>query len=96
MECEVGVMGDESMIDRVAKAIEAERAYRKTYEDALDTIDSICPCHDKGCPDSDPIVQGELAKALAVARAEEFYVDGQIEAVLEARAFGDFDPRLEP
>jgi hypothetical protein len=60
-----------------------------TYEEALEVIDSICPCHDKGCPDSDPIVQGELAKAIAVARAEEFYVDAQIEAHLEARAFGE-------
>jgi hypothetical protein len=67
-----------------------------TYEDALETIDSICPCHDKGCPDSDPLRQAELEQALAVARAEEFYVDAQIEAVLEARAFGDYDERLEP
>lgn len=67
-----------------------------TYEEALEVIENTCPCHDKGCPDSDPIVQGELAKALAVARAEEFYVDMQIEAVLEARAFGDYDERLEP
>jgi hypothetical protein len=67
-----------------------------TYEEALEVIDNTCPCKDKGCPDSDPIVQGELGKALAVARAEEFYVDAQIEAHLEAQAFGDFDERLEP
>lgn len=67
-----------------------------TYEEALEVIENTCPCHDKGCPDSDVLVQGELAMALSVARAEEFYVDSQIEAVLEARAFGDFDPRLEP
>jgi hypothetical protein len=67
-----------------------------TYEEALETIDSICPCHDKGCPDSDPLRQAELGRALIVARDEEFYVDGQIEAHLEALAFGDFDERLEP
>jgi hypothetical protein len=67
-----------------------------TYEEALEVIESTCPCHDKGCPDSDPIVQGELAKALAVARAEEFYVDAQIEAYLEARAFGEPPEDWEP
>ena len=47
------------------------------------------------CPDS---VRHELEfmTALAVVRAEDAYVDAQIEAVLEARAFGDYDERLEP
>jgi hypothetical protein len=67
-----------------------------TYEEALEIVDNTCPCHSPGCPDSDPIVQGELAEALAVARAEEFWVDAQIEAHLEAQAFGDYDERLEP
>lgn len=67
-----------------------------TYEEALEVIDNTCPCKDKGCPDSDPLVQGELERAIAVARAEEFYVDAQIEAYLEARAFGDPPDGWEP
>lgn len=69
---------------------------RMSYEDALDVIENTCPCKDKGCPDSDPIKQAELALALVVAREEEFYVDGQIDAWKEARVFGDYDERLEP
>lgn len=67
-----------------------------TYEEAEEVVDNICPCHDPGCPDSDPIRQAELEKALAVLKADWYYVDAQIEAHLEARAFGDFDERLEP
>lgn len=84
MVCEVGVMSVPTGGNRMS------------YEEALEVIENTCPCHSKGCPESDPIVQGQLALALSVARAEEFYVDGQIDAYLEARAFGDYDERLEP
>jgi hypothetical protein len=60
-----------------------------TYEEALEVIENICPCKSKDCPDSDPIKQGELSLALVVAREEEFYVDGQIDAWKEDRVFGN-------
>jgi hypothetical protein len=60
-----------------------------TLDEAYEVLDNVCPCLDRLCPDSDPIVQGELAEARAVIAAEDAAVEAQIEAHLEALAFGD-------
>ena len=65
-----------------------------TLDEAQDILDNVCPCTHPDCPDS--VRHEEFMTALAVVRAEDAYVDAQIDAVLEARAFGDYDERLEP
>lgn len=67
-----------------------------TLDEAYDVLDNVCPCLDRLCPDSDPIVQGELAQARAVIEADDAAVDAQIEAYLEARAFGEPPEDWEP
>ena len=65
-----------------------------TLDEAQDILDNVCPCSHPLCPDS--VRLHELEQAHSVLRAEDDYVDAQIEAALEARAFGDYDERLEP
>jgi hypothetical protein len=67
-----------------------------TPDEAMDVLDGICPCLSRDCPDSDPIRQYERVKAQAVLEAEDWWVEAQIDAYLEARAFGEAPPGWEP